>query len=490
MMKHHRTSNNQYASSNQSTFSIKRHVLQEVQEHQDDVYSVPRSVSTDDDEDDDGKKENIKAKQAKTSSKNPVAVKNTNNSMIVVETYLRQYEHMVQQQEIEEKAAMAHIMPCLQRLMELIHDTSNDRTPNLYKQQTFPIQLHHEISYQQLYNAHQQLIRMKTKSTSNASSFQTITAMECMSTDRQLMMILRTMTEKMNINFTQNITEEETSTLSISWAEFIQCYKVCISSMMLLQYLPKGSMARLRARDRSLSMMALFEPSTSPSSLVGFTDLYMSPTHHTFSSLPGGVILPNEFKSKHEESIVESATTATDTTASLLTTGQRRRPWLKKRTKRILPYLVFLILLFAFASWCYTNYMREENKCKYFTEENISNQGGTNKENYEHHQHGISEYPSRSIGTNQMNPSALIVEHVTLQHDAIPNGYYHPPMLTANSKEFQKHHRSDVPIQKHHKTNTNTAAINMNYTFEPSDDQATTPVRYHPLLGIWSNFNK
>ena len=479
MMHHHQ--NHQSVSSRQSTVMMKK---QQQRQHQNDTHSVPRSVSTDDDEDDDVEKENF----ASVNTRNPAAVKKSNNSMAVVENYLRRYEHMVHQQEMEEKAVMAHIIPCIQRLMELIYNTTttttgsdmmkNDRDSHtghtmLYKQQ-FPIQLHHEISYHQLHQAYQQLMRMKeTTATTNISNDLTITAMECMTTDRQLMMMLRTLTEKWNVDFSHISMEEETSSLSITWAELIQCYKICIYSMMTMQHLPKGSMARVRARERSLSMMALFEPAPVISSSTGFTDLYVK-------HMDQNALRPTESKLIHENLV--STANVTEAAASLSTTGLRRRPWLKKRTKRLLPYVAMIALLvFMYGCWHYRYAVTEDRPTDDHTQDGkMMFQRGTNNDQYHHGAVLVPSFPSKSMVA--LPPSAMLSSQVS---GLIPDGSHHPS--TIRRQVVQTLHQSDVTRHGHH--NIMHAADNHTFTMDIVH-QVAAPVRYHPLLGIWSNFHQ
>ena len=475
-----------------------RHRPQQPLPLQNDTYSVPRSVSTDDDDDDkdennhdfDVDKENIVSKQVLTSAarKNVVVETNSNHSIMVVENYLLQYEHMVQQQEMEDRAVMAHLLPCIQRLMELIHD-SNTTTGGSSSSTTpppqYPIQLHHEISYPQLYRAYQQLLQIKMKSSGTVThhnSVMTITAMECMTTDRQLMMILRTLTEHMPFDSTMYSTDDDIASLSMTWAEFIQCYKVCIYSMMTLQHLPNGSMARLRTRDRSLSMMALFGPSTTATSLaasMGLTDVYLTTT-----TTPMPHTIETAFT---QEKLISSSTTketAVSTTVSLPKTSLRRRPWLKKRTKRMLPYLLFITLLTMIGFWYFTHVVGVARKQWNDTEENMisASETAANKGRYQ-----PPSFPSNSIAAPHKNPSTRFVPQKSL-----PNGNNRPSKIVADSTNAQNRHQSSemtTPL-KNHKTNLAPQTNMNNDTFTSYDGESAAPMRYHPLLGIWSNFNQ
>lgn len=78
---------------------------------------------------------------------------------------------------------------------------------------------------------------------------------EFMTTDRQLMMILRLLTQS-----TPNDRRGASDTATLTWAELVQCYKTCIIGMTTLQHLSRQDDTRQRTRDRTLAMLALFEP--------------------------------------------------------------------------------------------------------------------------------------------------------------------------------------------------------------------------------------
>jgi len=158
--------------------------------------------------------------------------------------YLMRYENMVRTQEAEDMTTVAHIRPCIERLLELagydprqIKAWSNADNKNFFGQ---------EISFVDLKKA---LCRLQnTKDTP-----------EFLLTDRQLMMVLSLLTSKTKLVSKEE--EEEEEYLKITWAEFLQCYKVCIAGMQTLEFIPKtATAARNRARDRTLSLMSLFEP--------------------------------------------------------------------------------------------------------------------------------------------------------------------------------------------------------------------------------------
>lgn len=135
--------------------------------------------------------------------------------------YLLRYETMVRQQEAEQLATVAHLRPLF-----------DDFSPNGYSRLEEDIDLEQEISLSQLKEVLQQLEDDDTES--------------YMQTDRQLVMTLRTLTQKNGEG-------------SITWAEFLQCYKTVISGMQTLQSVSAPDL-RARCKDRTLNMISLFEP--------------------------------------------------------------------------------------------------------------------------------------------------------------------------------------------------------------------------------------
>jgi hypothetical protein len=200
--------------------------------------------------------------------------------------YLIRYETMVRQQEAEDMAVQAHLLPCIYRLMELTSSTAPSTQGNTRL-------LQQSVSYAQLQQAWQKL-----------------PPTDPMTTDRQWMMLLRLLTQK-----------GAAETESITWAELIQAYKICILGMIALQHLPKGSSERGRARDRSLALLSLFE----------------APSTHLFAN-------NNEINGMMN--------------APVQPTRRRRRKWLKKRTQRALPYfgMVALVLLLLAGGFLYQEY--------------------------------------------------------------------------------------------------------------------------------------
>ena len=157
--------------------------------------------------------------------------------------YLLRYETMVRQQEAEDMATVAHIKPLLTRLEALSESYPLEHTSSVVPD------LQRRISYLQLQQALDTMLDQ-----SHHDNHDNRRSEECMTTDRQLMMVLQTLTQKQ--------TAMDTMEEQLTYAEFIQCYKVVVAGMQTLQHL-QGCDARSRARDRTLSIISLFEaPST------------------------------------------------------------------------------------------------------------------------------------------------------------------------------------------------------------------------------------
>jgi hypothetical protein len=146
-----------------------------------------------------------------------------------IESYLLNYDNMVRQQEKEHDATLSHMHPLLNRLQVLVNvkrliynDIEND-------------DMLREFTYAELST----VLKVLEEDPSQ----------EFMTTDRQLLLVLRMLTQAVKIQ-----DQEE----RITWIEIIQCYKTCIVGMQALEHISEP--ARTRVRERSLSMMTLFQP--------------------------------------------------------------------------------------------------------------------------------------------------------------------------------------------------------------------------------------
>ena len=152
--------------------------------------------------------------------------------------YLLRYETMIRQQEAEDMATLAHVRPCIERLEELAGIPQPQRTASSARRtimESDSALLTREISFRHLKRALEALERQEASSqqdttvvTGDNSSF----SAEFMTTDRQLMMVLRLLTQKID-SFTNEDDDDDMSIawaddddVSIAWAEFFQAYKV------------------------------------------------------------------------------------------------------------------------------------------------------------------------------------------------------------------------------------------------------------------------
>ena len=143
--------------------------------------------------------------------------------------YLLRYETMVRQQDAEDVATLAHLRPLLRRIETLGGKETKEMPEDMEDIMA------REVSFAQLQKA---LVVLDNDSS------------QVMTTDRQLMLVLRTLAKK----------TPETDGECISWAEFYQCYKTVVAGMQTLQYVPSQSLVRSRTKDRTLSILSLFEP--------------------------------------------------------------------------------------------------------------------------------------------------------------------------------------------------------------------------------------
>lgn len=236
--------------------------------------------------------------------------------------YLLRYETMVRQQEAEDMAVLAHIRPCVSRLLQVLG------LPQVSDDWKFLTQ---EVSFYHLKRACDILEEQGNSEWRGGTEF--------MTTDRQLMMVLRLLTQKVS-----GFDEIAATTTTITWAEFVQCYKICIAGMLTLQHLPKDSTIRARARDRTLAMLSLFEP---PSTQLFHEDVVNGSTFVKAAVLKRRVhSAPLTATASRGE--FSSSTRAVHPAVTNHFPVRKRRPWLKKRTKRAL-LAVSVLLSFLYS---------------------------------------------------------------------------------------------------------------------------------------------
>jgi hypothetical protein len=184
--------------------------------------------------------------------------------------YLARYETMVRQQEAEDMATLTYMKPCLERLRQLGEGLGSATAPAA----EVGIAMDQMLTFRCLKVARDRLDEIERDFQRQRLE------KEFLATDKQLLMVLRILTQDM----TDDNSSEDDLNATLTWAEFVQCYKVCIAGMLTLQQLAtttvpptksrcsKGgrsdadaasiSSLRSRTRDRTVSMMSLFGPSS------------------------------------------------------------------------------------------------------------------------------------------------------------------------------------------------------------------------------------
>lgn len=152
--------------------------------------------------------------------------------------YLLRYETMVRQQEAEDMASASHIQFCLEKLATKV-DGPPKSTGMFWAR---------EWSYNSLQQAVEELENLEGRGDVYEEE-----NLHLLTTDRQLMMVLRHVTQNLGDSCKTTITN----------AELLQAYRSCIVGMFALQHLPPTGSARQRARDRTLSILSLFQSSAS-----------------------------------------------------------------------------------------------------------------------------------------------------------------------------------------------------------------------------------
>jgi hypothetical protein len=151
-----------------------------------------------------------------------------------VETYLNHYEIMLQRQEDENVATLAHLKPMLEVLEALARGSNTAVIPNtdvIYYDRTTLLK---EFQFGDLQKA---VNRLQLRDTQ----------FDFIQTDRQFMLVLKLLTESSSAKTCQ----------SISWAEIAHCYRICVNGMQTLQDLPQGRI-RNQARERTMASLQLF----------------------------------------------------------------------------------------------------------------------------------------------------------------------------------------------------------------------------------------
>ena len=191
-----------------------------------------------------------------------------------IETYLNNYETMLQRQEDENVATLAHLMPMLQVLEVLVTGKTAARISNRDSAYFDPKILLKEFKLPELKRACKRLNEDNTY-------------FDFIRTDQQFMLVLKL------------LTETSMASRSVSWAEIAHCYKICISGMQALGDIPAGKM-RNQIKERTISSLQGLTVPKVPSSILkkkskptGITSVTTSSSSATISPLAHSVAKNN-----------------------------------------------------------------------------------------------------------------------------------------------------------------------------------------------------
>jgi len=169
------------------------------------------------------------------------------------DSYLIRYEQMMMEQEMEQISTISHVQSLLGLLENsLLEGQTRKDDNNLLK----------EVSLEDLKRIHDK-IKFSRK-------------FDFVKTDKQFMMVLEILCEEKvystaiedrgkgvgngHANRIPKINERK----NISWAEIIQCYRICVVGMQTLETIGSESTIRKRAKERTLAMLSLYQQSYFP----------------------------------------------------------------------------------------------------------------------------------------------------------------------------------------------------------------------------------
>ena len=241
--------------------------------------------------------------------------------------YLLRYETLVRSQDVEDAATSDHLRPLFDRLVDLgsdsgstadngkmsskaidaeipglipSHSASTDEGDLAAAVETNPDE--HILTYDAMRVALAKLGSEASMAPSDAKySNGGDGTSEVLTTDRQCMLLLRTIVDA---NGSLNNADESGNPAGLTYAEFLQVYKVIVGGMQTLQRVPKkegddaGSTAssiskndtRLKIRERTLNLIKLFGPSHAANKSTNNNpsdDVSCSSSVSSLPSLPG-----------------------------------------------------------------------------------------------------------------------------------------------------------------------------------------------------------
>lgn len=170
------------------------------------------------------------------------------------ESYLIRYEHMMEEQEMEQISTLSHV----QYLLELSEDLLLDGKDEAYRNHTSRSEnnnLLKEFTFVDLKRVQEKI--------EHSNEFDII------KTDKQFLMVLEILCEEKD-NSTAVVNSEEKQD-KISWAEIIQCYRTCVVGMQTLEIIGSHGTIRKRAKERTLAVLSLYRKSSSANSSHSLT---------------------------------------------------------------------------------------------------------------------------------------------------------------------------------------------------------------------------
>jgi hypothetical protein len=164
-------------------------------------------------------------------------------------SFLRHYDAMLRQQEVEYEATLSHLRPLLRNLVVLARAEDDD---DQHRKSLTPYYKADDEDENCLLRdfTFEELKRALTTLEQAPSSY------KFMAEDSQFILTLRMLTEKVDLADGATCAAED----RITWIEIIQCYRICVLAMQTLEKIPEPRDIRARARGRGLSMMSLFVP--------------------------------------------------------------------------------------------------------------------------------------------------------------------------------------------------------------------------------------
>jgi hypothetical protein len=168
------------------------------------------------------------------------------------DSYLICYERMMMKQEMEQISTVSHVQSLLGLLEDLLLEgqlsNNNGGNNNLLK----------EVFPEDLKQAHDKI--------KHSNEY------EIIKTDKQFMMVLGILCEEKDYSSAaegrteekqkrhggNRISKRNNELRKISWAEIIQCYRICVVGMQTLEIIGSESTIRKRAKERTLAMLSLY----------------------------------------------------------------------------------------------------------------------------------------------------------------------------------------------------------------------------------------